>query len=169
MLNIVKTADGSSTIFNAEVGEHYHSKHGALQESRHVFVNSGLGYFLEQASAPSIVSILEVGFGTGLNLLLTADFCADKKIVLNYTGIEAYPLSAEMISQTGYDQYVSAALWNQFMDNYNQLLLSPTDLTAQCKLQIADCKLMDFQSEKQYDVIYFDAFASANHQPSSDT
>jgi tRNA U34 5-methylaminomethyl-2-thiouridine-forming methyltransferase MnmC len=179
MLNIVKTADGSNTIFNAEVGEHYHSRHGALQESRHVFVNSGLCYFLErQAPAPSKsppvgetlkktagttnVSILEVGFGTGLNFLLTADFCANKKITLDYAGIEAYPLSLEMISQTGYDQYVSAALWQKFIDNYNGVLLSPIHLTTDCKLQIANCKLMDFQSEKQYDIIYFDAFASAN-------
>lgn len=161
MLNIVKTADGSNTIFNTEVGEHYHSTHGALQEGRHVFVKSGLGYFLDGTSVPS-VSILEVGFGTGLNFLLTADFCAGKKITLDYTGIEAYPLSLEMISQTGYNQYAPCELWQQFIDNYNKFLLSPVDLTTHCKLQIAGCKLLDFQSGKQYDIIYFDAFASAN-------
>src|SRR6202012_2782234 len=101
MLEIVKTEDGSNTIYNSEVGENYHSRHGALQESRHVFLKSGLEYFL--ANNPSKeVSILEVGFGTGLNFLLSAEYCINNQIKLNYTGIEAYPLSLEMIGQIGY-------------------------------------------------------------------
>ncbi len=163
MLEIVKTADGSNTIYNADVGENYHSKHGALQESRHVFVNSGLCYFLDakQATHGSPVSILEVGFGTGLNFLLSADLCTEKGIALDYVGIEAYPLSLAMISQTGYDQYVSEELWHKFISNYQELFTSPIELNPYCKLQIARCKLSDFHSEKQYDIIYFDAFASA--------
>jgi tRNA U34 5-methylaminomethyl-2-thiouridine-forming methyltransferase MnmC len=167
MLAIVKTADGSNTIYNAEIGENYHSKHGALQESRHVFVNSGLGYFLEKESSKidlEGVSILEVGFGTGLNFLLSADFCAEKNIRLNYTGIEAYPLSPEMISQTGYDQYLSPTTWDNFIEKYPDSLKAGIDITPNCKLQIAHCKLSDFQSEQQYDLIYFDAFAAA-YQP----
>jgi tRNA U34 5-methylaminomethyl-2-thiouridine-forming methyltransferase MnmC len=166
MLEIVKTADGSNTIFNPQVGENYHSKHGALQESRHVFVNSGLCYFLDgiQTTAKVSVSILEVGFGTGLNFLISADFCNDKEITMDYTGIEAYPLSLELLSRTGYDQYVSAELWQKFIANYGELLLSPVLLNPNCKLQIANCKSQTFQSDKQYDIIYFDAFAAA-HQP----
>jgi len=125
MLKIVKTSDGSNTIFNSEVGENYHSHHGALQESKHVFVKSGLQYFLDKTETKQI-SILEVGFGTGLNFLLSADYCTAENIQLDYTGIEAYPLTDEMISQTG--------------------------------------KLMDFQSDQKFDVIYFDAFA-ATYQP----
>jgi tRNA U34 5-methylaminomethyl-2-thiouridine-forming methyltransferase MnmC len=202
MLKLVQTEDGSNTIYNDEVGENYHSTHGALQESKHVFVNSGLQYFLDKSpTQPSpvgralkeplgkikvsptgrdyshnylfsegvhenslegaTVSILEVGFGTGLNFLLSADLCTDKKIHLDYTGIEAYPLSPEMIAQTGYDQYVSSELWQQFIDNYTELLLSPVALNPRCKLQIANSKLENFQSEQQYDIIYYDAFASA--------
>src|ERR1700743_347069 len=102
MLEIVKTEDGSNTIFNSEVGENYHSRHGALQESRHVFVESGLKHFLS-ANKNNHVSILEVGFGTGLNFLLSADYCTAENIQLDYTGIEAYPLTTEMIRQTGYN------------------------------------------------------------------
>ena len=98
MLEIVKTSDGSNTIFNSEVGENYHSHHGALQESKHVFVKSGLQYFLDKTETKQI-SILEVGFGTGLNFLLSADYCSTESIHLDYTGIEAYPLTNEMISQ----------------------------------------------------------------------
>lgn len=114
--------------------------------------------------AETTVSILEVGFGTGLNFLLSADFCVDKGITLDYTGIETYPLSLELLSRTGYDQYVSAELWQKFIANYDELLLSPVLLSPNCELQIANCKLQTFQSDKQYDIIYFDAFAVA-HQP----
>ncbi|MEO6631806.1 MAG: tRNA (5-methylaminomethyl-2-thiouridylate)-methyltransferase, partial [Mucilaginibacter sp.] len=115
-LRIVPTADGSNTIYNPQVGENYHSTHGALQESRHVFLNSGLQYFLNRSADPlPVLSILEVGFGTGLNFLLTADFCIEKNINLEYTGIEAYPLNNEMIGQTGYNQYISPEVWQQFI------------------------------------------------------
>ena len=163
-LQIVETADGSNTIFNAQVGENYHSRHGALQESRHVFVNSGLAYFLHDKANLAQVSILEVGFGTGLNFLLSADSCIQQQISLDYCGIEAYPLSPEMISETGYDQYVSQPAWQGFLNNYKSALIAPVQIDTGCKLQIADCKLSDFQSAQQYDIIYFDAFAAA-YQP----
>src|SRR5476651_2718045 len=87
-LSFVITGDGSKTIFNQVVGENYHSRYGALQESTHVFLNSGLRYFLAGADVQQ-VSVLEVGLGTGLNFLLSADFCTAKQIQLEYTGIEA--------------------------------------------------------------------------------
>ena len=159
-LLIVPTADGSNTIYNPRVGENYHSTHGALQESRHVFLTSGLKYFLDRNENPlSAVSILEVGFGTGLNFLLTADFCIEKNISLDYTGIEAYPLNNEMISQTGYNQYISPEVWQQFVELYPQALTGDVFINPNCKLQIAHCQLNDFQSAQQYDIIYFDAFA----------
>ena len=162
-LKIVQTADGSNTIFNSEVGENYHSRHGALQESRHVFVESGLKHFLSTNKNDN-VSILEVGFGTGLNFLLSADYCTSENIHLDYTGIEAYPLTTEMLSQTGYNEYVSPELWDTFIHNYPEALLNPINLNNNCQLQIAHRKLLDFQSDKLYDVIYFDAFAAV-HQP----
>ena len=173
MLELVQTADGSNTIFNSEVGENYHSRHGALQESKHVFLNSGLKYFIDQKSKVSPTggdlegagaSILEVGFGTGLNFLLTADYCNTENIHLDYTGIEAFPLTEDMIGQTGYDQYLSTEIWEHFLKNYPQALTKEVALNSNITLEIAHSKLMDFQAAKQYDVIYFDAFA-AIHQP----
>jgi len=161
MLEIVQTADGSNTIYNRSVGENYHSRYGALQESRHVFVNSGLLYFLDRNPGVVSVSILEVGFGTGLNFLLSADECTGKDIRLEYTGVEAYPLSGEMIRQTGYDEYTSAELWQKFIDSYANLLVSEVALNPGCQLQIAHRRLSDFRSGKQFDIIYFDAFAVA--------
>ncbi|HTK21370.1 MAG TPA: tRNA (5-methylaminomethyl-2-thiouridine)(34)-methyltransferase MnmD, partial [Mucilaginibacter sp.] len=154
--------DGSKTIFNSAVGENYHSRHGALQESKHVFLNSGLKYYLDNYTSDS-VRILEVGFGTGLNFLLSADYCAENQIQLNYIGIEAYPLTEEMISQTGYNEYISPITWGDFLKHYFDALKSPVQVNT-CQLQIAHRKLLDFSSKAQYDVIYFDAFA-AIHQP----
>lgn len=172
MLELITTSDGSKTIFNNEVGENYHSRHGALQESRHVFLNSGLIHFLEHSPLTSggdpitiglegAVSVLEVGFGTGLNFLLSAEYCRAKQIRLNYTGIEAYPLTPEMIGQTGYDEYVSTSLWDGFTRQYPASLKEIVNINHSCQLQTANCKLTDFKTDKQYDVIYFDAFASA--------
>jgi len=183
MLEIVQTADGSNTIYNSLVGENYHSRHGALQESRHVFINSGLCYYLDDMSSKvsppagggdpmaigldgalegARVSILEVGFGTGLNFLLSADECSRKKIHLDYTGIEAFPLTGEMISQTGYGRYTSPELWQHFIDKYEKLFDKTGILNPYCQLQTAHSKLLNFQSEKQFDIIYYDAFAAAS-------
>lgn len=161
-LKIVTTGDGSNTIYNSAVGENYHSRHGALQESKHVFLNSGLKYYLDNHPATS-VSILEVGFGTGLNFLLSTDYCAENQIRLNYSGIEAYPLTTEMIGQTGYDQYISQKIWDNFLNIYPEALKTAVQFNSG-KLQIAHCQLLSFSSKEQFDVIYFDAFA-AIHQP----
>jgi tRNA U34 5-methylaminomethyl-2-thiouridine-forming methyltransferase MnmC len=162
-LKIVTTADGSKTIYNSEVGENYHSTHGALQESRHVFLNSGLKYFLE-LNKTSEISVLEVGFGTGLNFLLSADYCAENQIQLDYTGIEAYPLTEKLISQTGYDEYISSGIWDNFIKVYPDALKNPVQINPSSRLQIAHRGLTSFNNDRQYDIIYFDAFASA-HQP----
>jgi tRNA U34 5-methylaminomethyl-2-thiouridine-forming methyltransferase MnmC len=162
-LQMVITADGSKTIFNPSVGENYHSLHGALQESKHVFINAGLKHFLSQKIHQQ-VAVLEVGFGTGLNFLLSADHCSDHGIRLKYTGIEAYPLSPAILESTGYEQYVSGAVWQKFKKLYTESLLRPVELNANCCLFVAHCPLLLFRSEVKYDLVFFDAFAAA-HQP----
>jgi tRNA U34 5-methylaminomethyl-2-thiouridine-forming methyltransferase MnmC len=163
MLELVSTADGSKTIFNSQVGEHYHSRHGAVQESRHVFVHSGMEYFIA-ANPGAAVSILEIGFGTGLNLLLSANHAIRHGLQLDYTGIEAYPLTYEQIAQTGYSEYVTPALWENYLGQYSAGLKSPVSLSDRIVYEVDCRKLLDFRTERSYDVIYFDAFA-AIHQP----
>lgn len=162
-MDFVITGDGSKTIYNEQVGEHYHSKHGAVQESKHVFLKTGLQFFLEKESTHG-AAILEIGFGTGLNFILTADYCASRNIDLDYCGIEAFPLEEEVIRQIGYDEYVSADLWSDFVSQYSPALQQEVNITDKLSLQIAHSKVMDFDIDKQFDVIYFDAFA-AIHQP----
>lgn len=163
MLQVITTADGSKTVFNHEVGENYHSRHGALQESRHVFLNSGLLYFLEKNPSREI-SILEAGFGTGLNFLLTADYCTKNQLSLHYTGIEAYPLKPEMLAETNYKNYVSENLWQSFERLYSRSLKQEVCLDDHCRLSIAHCKALEFKNIQQFDVLYYDAFAAV-HQP----
>ncbi|MXV51448.1 tRNA (5-methylaminomethyl-2-thiouridine)(34)-methyltransferase MnmD [Pedobacter sp. HMF7647] len=162
-LQFITTADGSKTLFNSQIGENYHSKHGAFQESRHVFVKSGLEYFLNLTKKTQ-VSILEVGFGTGLNFLLSAEYCYEKSIELDYTGIEAFPLPETVISATGYNDYVRSDLWMAFNTHYRKALLQPAVINEICNLNIAHTELLQFVSNKKFDIIYFDAFA-AIHQP----
>ena len=106
MNKITLTADGSNTLYNETIGEHYHSKHGALQESKHVFIEAGLKHAIN-CFADQEINILEVGFGTGLNFLLSAACCAEQQIPLRYTALEAFPLTIEELESTGYDNYLS--------------------------------------------------------------
>jgi tRNA U34 5-methylaminomethyl-2-thiouridine-forming methyltransferase MnmC len=160
---LVPTADGSLTLFQPEVGEHYHSKHGALQESKHVFLNSGLVYFLAQ-EPQTRVRILEVGLGTGLNFLLTADYAQKQSLQLDYIAIEAYPLSETLLAETGYNQFVEEAIWDGFLAKYKSSLIETTSISHGINLKVEKCLLADFIMQGQVDVIYFDAFA-AIHQP----
>ena len=162
-LQFITTADGSRTIYNPQVGENYHSKHGALQESRHVFLKSGLNFYLEKTQLASI-SILEVGFGTGLNFLLSADYCTSHQIKLEYTGIEAFPLPENMIADTGYFAFVETAVSEAFLKQYEHALVEEVVLNTSCKLEIIEDKLENFETSKLFDVLYFDAFAAV-HQP----
>jgi tRNA U34 5-methylaminomethyl-2-thiouridine-forming methyltransferase MnmC len=162
LLSFATTSDGSKTLFNSLIGEHYHSRHGALQESRHVFLDSGLKYFLREGIQKA--SILEVGFGTGLNFLVSAEHCGSNKVRLDYTGIEAYPLSPEIISDTQYDKYFPPGLWKVYTEKYEAALKSEIQLDEHCSLQIDCTTLLEFTSPKLFDLVYFDAFA-AIHQP----
>lgn len=161
-LSFAITSDGSKTLFNSQIGEHYHSRHGALQESKHVFLESGLQYFLQGGTTK--VRILEVGFGTGLNFLVSAEYCRLKKIDLDYTGIEAFPLNPQIIFNTDYDRYMSPLLWQAFTENYERALKDKVQLETGSKLEIACTTLLEFKSDDLFDLVYFDAFA-AIHQP----
>ncbi|KGE13905.1 tRNA (5-methylaminomethyl-2-thiouridine)(34)-methyltransferase MnmD [Sphingobacterium deserti] len=162
-MEFVITGDGSNTLYHPEIGEHYHSKHGALQESRHVFIEMGLNHFLREENTNE-VSVLEVGFGTGLNFLLTADEAIKKSLQLRYCGIEAYPLATDVIFATGYNQFVQPATWDAFLRQYSAALKEGVEFSAAVSLKIAHEKLISFQSHDTFDVLYFDAFA-AIHQP----
>lgn len=94
---LIVTGDGSKTIYLPELDEHYHSSHGALQEAQHVFIKHGL-----TTQAGDYVTILEMGFGTGLNALLTYFATEKRHQYIHYIGIESFPISQEIWEQMDY-------------------------------------------------------------------
>lgn len=161
MNSIVKTADGSFTLFNEEIGEHYHSQHGALQESKHVFIDAGLKF---KAAEAQKISILEIGFGTGLNFLLSFDYAQKNDLALNYVGIEAFPLPQATLIQTEYQNFISQNTWDLFIENYTQAQTASVALNDLCNLKIEVTQLHNYTNENLFDLIYYDAF-SVQHQP----
>ena len=91
---IVKTKDGSHTIYVPELNEHYHSSYGAIQESRHIYIENAF-----KKIDKSYIKVLEVGFGTGLNCLLTALDAKKTNKAVTYFGVEKYPLDNEEIGR----------------------------------------------------------------------
>lgn len=161
-LQLVPTADGSMSIYHSEIGENYHSKHGAYQESQHVFVNSGLLHHQHKHNKCEL-SVLEIGFGTGLNFLLSADAANEHSFSLQYTGIEAYPLEFEYIEALNYHQYLkNKNLYSAFKNKYLHAFENETDITNNIHLKIKHLPLLNFQTDERYDIIYFDAFAKVH-------
>ena len=108
---IIITDDGSTTIRIPDWDENYHSTHGAIQEAKHVFIKNGLNLFQKQDS----ISILEIGFGTGLNAFITFLETLNKEKV-NYVGVEAYPISEEEIAQMNYVSELQATQYQEIFD-----------------------------------------------------
>lgn len=151
---IIKTEDGSTTIQLVDWGECYHSKNGAIQEAYHVFITNGLSLVEEKS-----VSILEIGFGTGLNAFITLLESEDKDLNINYVGIEAYPISEEEIKSLNYvEQLKVEKLKNQFALMHNSKWEVATKITERFTLTKRKQLFQDFEDFNQYDIVYFDAF-----------
>ena len=155
---IIQTADGSGTIFLPEWNEHYHSKHGAIQEARHVFMHTGLEYFLE-VHRPERLSVLEIGFGTGLNALLTMIEAEETHIPVQYTGVEAYPVSAAELSALDYAEQVGAnQAPHMFRKMHEVAWETEQQVTRYFALEKKKMFFSDISDSRTFDLIYYDAF-----------
>ena len=152
------TGDGSVTIHLPDWNEQYHSKHGAINEARYVFINTGLHHFLGENSYKEI-SIMEIGFGTGLNALLTVSEIEKLNISCKYLGVEAYPISAQEVSGLNYSEKteISDKLFQKLHD-------VPWEDNVEITTHFSLTKRKQFFSEisekKTIDLIYFDAFGA---------
>jgi len=153
---IIITADGSSTIHIPEWNEQYHSKHGAIQEAIHVFIKSGLQLFSDKN-----ISVLEIGFGTGLNSFITFLEAPKLNLEIDYVGVEAYPVAADEIEKLNYVSELKAENFNEVFNNMHQCswndkieISSMFSLTKQQKL------FKEINDEGAFDLIYFDAFGA---------
>jgi len=155
---LVITNDGSHSIFNPEVNETYHSKHGAIVEAEHVFIKNGL-----LAENKKQFNILEVGFGTGLNALLTAQKAKQKNIAVNYHGIELYPVPKESYTQLNFTDLIGEET-SELLKLHDCSWETEHKIHDYFKLTKNKIALEDYKSDTQFDIIYFDAF-SPEKQP----
>jgi tRNA U34 5-methylaminomethyl-2-thiouridine-forming methyltransferase MnmC len=151
---IIQTLDGSTTIHLEEWDECYHSKHGAIQEAKHVFIQNGFSLFEDKP-----ISILEIGFGTGLNAFITFLESNEKKQSINYVGVEAYPVAANEVLMMNYVAELGA-------DNYKEVFKKMHESNWDEIIELSDAftltKRKQFFQEiddvETFDLIYFDAF-----------
>jgi tRNA U34 5-methylaminomethyl-2-thiouridine-forming methyltransferase MnmC len=162
VLQIITTKDGSQSLLNPELNETYHSIHGARQESLHVFIKNGLDFVVQHHTKRSI-KILEIGFGTGLNALLTAQYARENGVAIEYTTLEAFPVNESIWQQLTYAQSETERKifyklhhepWDQWTEVSPGFMLKKLNTTLQ---------LVSFD-HNYFDLVYFDAFAP-NKQP----
>jgi tRNA U34 5-methylaminomethyl-2-thiouridine-forming methyltransferase MnmC len=153
------TGDGSTTIFLPQLGEHFHSIHGAVVESEHVFIEQGL----RQTEGINIM-VFEMGLGTGLNALLSWLVAEKKQCRLVYHGIEQYPLPDSIIDKLNYPAILGA----DSSDKLRMIHSAPWDqeacLSPVFTLVKIHGNLLEFVPSTRYHIIYFDAF-SPDKQP----
>jgi tRNA U34 5-methylaminomethyl-2-thiouridine-forming methyltransferase MnmC len=157
--SLITTSDGSHTLYRADLDETYHSRHGAVQESMHVFIQQGLDFLMGFAGKKQI-AVLEIGFGTGLNALLTAEAAQHTGAEISYTSLEAFPIAeslwlklnyAQGTTQQALFQSLHRAPWSAFAAVQPGFRLLKIDQTLQQVLL----------TPGTFDLIYFDAFAPA--------
>lgn len=175
------TEDGSHTLYVPEIGECYHSAHGAVQESIHIFIDAGLRMFLaagkpDRFCAPAcaeagsgtlkgknMIKVLEIGFGTGLNAFLTLSEAEKRKMGIHYTSLELYPLAADEALRLNYPEMLRAD-----RRLFEKIHVSPweedADITPYFTLRKMKVDFTAYEPREMFDVVYFDAF-SPEKQP----
>ena len=154
--DLIKTADGSDTLYVRELDEHYHSTYGAVQESMHVYIGAGLNVIINSA-----LTLFEVGFGTGLNAFLTLLDTLKTGQIIHYITIEKYPIPRNTWELLNYPNLLSAddsdffraihlSPWNEKVSITNNFTLTKIN---------NDIASFDFDFLPIFDLIYFDAFS----------
>ncbi|HNW70922.1 MAG TPA: tRNA (5-methylaminomethyl-2-thiouridine)(34)-methyltransferase MnmD [Bacteroidales bacterium] len=155
---IIQTADGSKTIFIPELNECYHSKNGALAESMHIFINAGYRYAAENKKT---LNVLEIGFGTGLNALLTLIETLRDNRFINYHGIEPCRIGKQELDELGYPELTGVPGARVYYQELHKTR-SENPITDCFTLSVSEEKIEDIALKKSfYDLVYFDAFAPA--------
>lgn len=146
-----QTRDGSRTLFVPELNEHYHSVHGAVTESLHVFIQNGLRYAQEKFSK---INLLEVGMGTGLNAALTLQHSGNNE--MHYTALEPFPPELPLVKELNYGSWIDESLLlalHKLPYEVTQTLQPGFHFTKR------KTSILDFQTIETFHLIYYDAFA----------
>ena len=156
------TDDGSHSIYSEKFGVSYHSKYGAIEETQHVFINAALKF---KAVIQQYISILEIGFGTGLNAFATFSEAKKSDLIIKYTAVEAYPISIQQAEQLNNSDLIeSKENADLFLKLHQQPWNIPFQLNDQFTIEKVLKKFQEIEYKNQFDIIYFDAFAP-NAQP----
>lgn len=156
MLNLERlrlTEDGSHSLYNAQYGQHYHSTSGAVNESRHIYMNLGLIPVLERAN--HTVSIFEMGFGTGLNAFLAWQMADKFQKKITYTGIEAFPISMVEAAHLNYEESISKS---GFMQLHELSWANDHRLSEYFVFRKENVSLQNYKPESLFDITFYDAF-----------
>lgn len=159
---IVETEDGSHTLKLVDTDITFHSKKGAIQESLHVFIQTGFDYFTQENPSAKVVKIFEVGFGTGLNALLTAKAARKRGKQVVYKAVDLYPLGGDIFNRLNYPQILDEIeLYRAIMQTgWEQLLY----IDPFFKLQKIRMGLEQYTFTELQHIIYFDAFAPEDQE-----
>jgi len=162
-LEIFETQDGSHSVFSTEFGVPYHSKYGAIQETRHVFIDAALRF---KAVVKKEIGILEIGFGTGLNAYITYLEAHKRNLNIDYITYEAFPLSVEQTAALNYPALlqVSAAEADFFHTMHQVPWNQKVQVDENFSLTKIQQQFQEIDYKEQFDIVYFDAFAP-NAQP----
>lgn len=159
---IITTKDGSKTIHIPEWNEQYHSTHGAIQEAKHVYLNEGLAFFLASDAfkkSANTVSILEIGFGTGLNTLLTLAEAEKQQINVNYVGVEGFPVNASEIKQLNYTQAIALESCETIFSTIHEFEWETNcNISTHFNLEKQQKQFVEITDVEKFNIIYFDAF-----------
>jgi tRNA U34 5-methylaminomethyl-2-thiouridine-forming methyltransferase MnmC len=156
---ILITGDGSPTVAIPEINVTYHSMHGAIQESMHVFIEAGLKPLLNR-SARQPISIFEMGFGTGLNALLTLIQADQSQQEIYYETIEPDPVEADRVNRLNYhEQLQRPDLKNAFEQLHYCEWNKAIAITPYFTFKKMNGALTAYSADTKFNLIYFDAFA----------
>jgi len=156
---VIKTADGSTTIHIPEWNEQYHSTHGAIQEAYHVFIKHGLHHLV--AKKQNNIHVLEIGFGTGLNTFITFLEAGKLNLKIEYTGIEAYPVSQKEITLLNYPSELGVASMFNIFNKFHTLSWEEShEIITSFKFKKQQKKFQDIDDFNKFHLIYFDAFGA---------
>lgn len=153
------TADGSTTLVLKDLNEQYHSLNGAIRESSLVYIQNGLNYFNKNN-----LNILEIGFGTGLNCLLTyaSNVAHSTSKTIHYTALEPFPVAPELVEQLNYTDLIKPACVQQFKAFHQYQQIENNEIDPTFFLTKSTQTVQEFQIQSaNVDLIYFDAFAPA--------
>jgi len=153
------TEDGSHTLFVPSIDECYHSTHGAVQESRHIFIEAAL-----KQCNKSEIRVLEIGFGTGLNAFLTMVEAERSEKQVHFTSLEKFPVSIDKALLLNYPEEIDSEKRVAFELMHTSPWNVEVQITADFSLKKIETDFTIYKFSEMYDVIYFDAF-SPEKQP----